>query len=76
MVKDGEDGLGLQTAKLKNLGPTFQNVQPLLCSFKNVFSPAARLSLGSEKSLITFRPHYFIFTGFLWLIVFTLSCCF
>ena len=33
MVKDGEDWHGLQTTKLKNLGWTFQTVQPWLCFF-------------------------------------------
>ena len=50
MVKDEEDWLGLQTtAILKNLGQTFQTVQPWLCSFKNGFSPAARLIFRIRK---------------------------
>ena len=32
MVKDGEDWHRLQTTKLKNLGQTFQTIQPSLCS--------------------------------------------
>ena len=34
MVKDGEDWHGLQTTDFKNLGWTFQTVQPWLCSFR------------------------------------------
>ena len=39
---------------------------------QKVLNAAARLIF----SLITFRPPYFIFTGFLWLIAFILSCYF
>ena len=41
--------------------------------FRRCLTPLLDLSLGFQ-SLITFRPPYLIFTGFLWLIAFILSC--
>lgn len=45
MVKDGKDGHGLKTTKLKILGQTFQTVYLRLCPF-NVIQ-----SLNKESNL-------------------------